>query len=221
MIINLGEDTTRNILAGIDTPILQGVPAVMYGLCSDDSFSCGYDRAFESYLSNHLTRNISRYAGEGGVMYFENVHLMRVHLPGIFTTPMKFLRLVFSDIIDVCRDHSIQARHSEINYLTTNGKKAIGAAWIHENDANFSSLIISFNLRPFNFDAIKGAYKIKNLSRLGDLSGVSDSFLDDVSHKIAARFNIPDDGAIDLKISNRLREIHHSSEWILNGKRWW
>ena len=102
MIINVGTDTTRNILAAIDVPILQETPAIVYGLCNDNSFSCGYDRQFEHYITNVESRNLSRYTGNVGVMYYENVHLMRVHFPYPYKLPTRFMKEILQCIKQTC-----------------------------------------------------------------------------------------------------------------------
>lgn len=223
MIINIDTDTTQNILAAIDVPILQGEPSIVYGLCNDKSFSCGYDRRFETYINDVETRNLSRYTGNGGVMYYENVHLMRVHFPYPYKLPMLFMKEILQCIKETCIKYNLDSRIKELNYLTINGKKVIGCAWIESHDAPFSTVLISLNLKPFNFDAMLNAYKFKNLKQLGDLSeeNLPEDFIDIIAQDLGIKFNIEASGDLDLNILSTLQTIHHSDEWIMQGNRWW
>lgn len=224
MIINVGSDITRNILAAIDVPILQKTPGIVYGLCTDDSFSCGYDRQFEHYITDHEERNLSRYTGNGGVMYYENVYLMRIHFPYPYKVPTRFMKEILQCIRQTCINHGLMdSRIIELNYLTVNGKKVIGCAWVQSSDAAFSSVLVSLNLKPFNFEAMSNAYKFKKLSRLGDLSeeNLPSDFIDTVANDLGNQFGIESTGNIDSEVLTTLQTIHHSDDWILRGKRFW
>jgi len=223
MIVNVGEDTTRNILAAIDVPILQQTPSIIYGLCIDNSFSCGYDRQFEHYITNVDSRNLSRYTGNGGVMYYENVHLMRVHFPYPYKLPTRFMKEILQCIKQTCLNRGLESRIIELNYLTVNNKKVIGCAWIESQDASFSSVLISLNLKPFNFDAMLDAYKFKKLVHLGDLSkeDLPSDFIDIIAQDLGTYFNIESSGELDPSVLSTLQTIHHSNDWILNATRFW
>lgn len=223
MIVNVGEDTTRNILAAIDVPILQQTPSIIYGLCIDNSFSCGYDRQFEHYITNVDSRNLSRYTGNGGVMYYENVYLMRVHFPYPYKLPTRFMKEILQCIKQTCLNQGLESRIIELNYLTVNNKKVIGCAWIESQDASFSSVLISLNLKPFNFDAMLDAYKFKKLVHLGDLSkeDLPSDFIDIIAQDLGTYFNIESSGELDPSVLSTLQTIHHSNDWILNATRFW
>lgn len=223
MIINVGTDTTRNILAAIDVPILQQTPAIVYGLCNDDSFSCGYDRQFEHYITDVESRNLSRYTGNGGVMYYENVHLMRVHFPYPYKLPTRFMKEILQCIKQTCINQGLDSRIIELNYLTVNNKKVIGCAWIESQDAPFSSVLISLNLKPFNFNAMLDAYKFKKLKHLGDLSeeDLPNDFIDTVARDLGSHFNIESSDELDQNILTTLHSIHNSDNWIREATRFW
>jgi len=223
MIINVGKDTTRNILAAIDVPILQETPAIVYGLCNDDSFSCGYDRQFEHYITDVESRNLSRYTGNGGVMYYENVHLMRVHFPYPYKLPTRFMKEILQCIKQTCINQGLDSRIIELNYLTVNNKKVIGCAWIESQDASFSSVLISLNLKSFNFDAMLDAYKFKKLVHLGDLSeeNLPDNFIDTIAQDLGKYFGIETSSEIDPTILSTLQSIHNSDNWIIHANQFW
>lgn len=224
MIINVGTNTTRNILAAIDVPILQQTPAIVYGLCNDNSFSCGYDRQFEHYITDVESRNLSRYTGNGGVMYYENVHLMRVHFPYPYKLPTRLMKEILQCIKQTCINNGLtNSRIMELNYLTVNGKKVIGCAWIQSSDSSYSSVLISLNLKPFNFDAMLDAYKFKKLTKLGDLSdeNLPENFIDIIANDIGKQFNIESTGEINPEILTTLQTIHQSDDWIIHGNRFW
>lgn len=223
MIVNVGEDTTRNILAAIDVPILQQTPSIIYGLCTDDSFSCGYDRQFEHYITNVDSRNLSRYTGNGGVMYYENVHLMRVHFPYPYKLPTRFMKEILQCIKQTCLNQGLDSRIIELNYLTVNDKKVIGCAWIESQDASFSSVLISLNLKPFNFDAMLDAYKFKKLKHISDLSeeNLPDNFIDTIAHDLGIHFNIGASDEINISVLSTLQSIHNSDNWIIHANQFW
>ncbi len=224
MIINVGSGITTNIFAHIDTPILQKTNAIVYGLCTDKSFACGYNSQFNAYISPNKDRTISRYTGEGGVMYCENVHVMRIHFSFPYLPRMEFMRSVLECIKQTCIDYNlVDSKITELNYLTVNGKKVIGCAYIRANQYRNTTLLISFNLKSFDVESIKCAYLRKNLILLDDLSDtdIPDNFIDVIAYNLGKRFNIEAQGTINENIFTIMKSIHNSPEWIVSGDKWW